>query len=156
MCDGKQWIGKALFVIALGYVAIGVFPFAPMESDGNHIANGVTQMLLGESPKNTFSYRYEAQSGTYWMTYWLSKISGMKLTNSMLLLSSPSDDLLAIKDQRDETPDVLWRSQRHQRSGLSPECVLQPGSIHKGRFCADWFNAANVPRVMDKRLLPQQ
>ena len=90
MCDGKQWIGKALFVIALGYVAIGVFPFAPMESDGNHIANGVTQMLLGESPKNTFSYRYEAQSGTYWMTYWLSKISGMKPLMSFGVLSAIS------------------------------------------------------------------
>lgn len=64
----KTRFGELFFVGALLYVAIGVLPFAPMESDGNHIANGVTQMLRGQPPRNPFSYRYEAQSGTYWVT----------------------------------------------------------------------------------------
>lgn len=88
MPNGKQGVLRALCLLGILYVSIGVFPFAPMESDGNHISNGVTQMLLGNPPRNPFSYRYEAQSGTYWMTYWVSQISGLQAFDAFCLLSA--------------------------------------------------------------------
>jgi len=90
MLEGKKWLTPLFFVIAIGYVNIGVFPFAPMESDGNHIANGVHQMLLQAPSKNPFSYRYEAQSGTYWLIYGLSKISSLQPLDAFCLLSALS------------------------------------------------------------------
>lgn len=87
MPNQSHWVTITLFIVALCYLAIGVFPFAPMESDGNHIANGVTQMVFGNSPKNPFSYRYEAQSGTYWMIYWVSKIGKLQPFDAFCLLS---------------------------------------------------------------------
>ncbi|MCS7248854.1 MAG: hypothetical protein NZ840_11540 [Anaerolineales bacterium] len=88
MGRASPWVIGLCFLLALVYLATGVFPFAPMESDGNHIANGVTQMLSGEPPQNPFSYRYEAQSGTYWLLYWASRLWHLPPFDTFCILSA--------------------------------------------------------------------
>jgi hypothetical protein len=81
------WL-SAFFVMCLVYLAVGFFPFTAVESDGNGIANGATLMAIQGMGENDFSYRYEAQPGSYALVVMLHKLTNLSTLSIFSALSA--------------------------------------------------------------------
>jgi len=80
----------AIFIIFLAYLSIGFFPVAPIEGDGNGIANGAALMGVNGFGANDLSYRYEVQTGSYVLIVWLHNLTGLNTLSAFSLLSAIS------------------------------------------------------------------
>ncbi|MFZ5819986.1 MAG: hypothetical protein ACOYYJ_08790 [Chloroflexota bacterium] len=80
----------AIFIIFVAYLSIGFFPSAPIEGDGNGIANGAALMAVDGFGANDLSYRYEVQTGSYVLIVWLHNLTGLNTLSAFSLLSAIS------------------------------------------------------------------
>jgi len=77
-----------LFTLALAYLSLGFFPNAPIEGDGNGIANGASLMAFQGFGPNEFSYRYQTQTGAYVLVVWLHLATGLSTLSAFSWLSA--------------------------------------------------------------------
>ena len=79
-----KWV---IAILLFGYMLIGCFPFAPLESDSAAISNGADYMIENGIKDNFFAYRYHTQPGTYALITWFSRITGFSAFISFSILS---------------------------------------------------------------------
>jgi hypothetical protein len=77
------WI---IFAALIGYQAVGVFPFTPMNGNAAGIVKGVEMASHGGSFYN--GYRYVVQPGTYWILYFLARLLQADVYNLFAALST--------------------------------------------------------------------
>ncbi|MCC6454704.1 MAG: hypothetical protein IT328_07155 [Caldilineaceae bacterium] len=77
-----------MFTALLTYAMVGTFPIAAVEGDGLGIANGAAQIATIGREATSLAYRYNVQSGTYALTVFLHKLTGVETFTLLSLLSA--------------------------------------------------------------------
>jgi hypothetical protein len=75
------------FVLAMAWVAVGIFPCAPVEGDDMAISVGAHEMA--EHGSTELAYRYDAQPGIYALTA-LGRLLGLPTHGAFCLLTAAS------------------------------------------------------------------
>jgi hypothetical protein len=84
----RGFLFNLIFGALFLYGLIGIFPIAPVEGDGVGIANGAAQIAEIGVEATTLAYRYNVQSGTYWLTAVVHNLTGAESYTVLALLSA--------------------------------------------------------------------
>jgi hypothetical protein len=93
----KKIIASLLFLIFLAYQAVGFFPIAPLDGDGNGVANGITLILQNKQfGDNWAAFSFPIQPGTFAITTLIALLLKTEPLNAYALVTAVSSVLFII------------------------------------------------------------